>query len=163
VEDDGTALFVLVHQRRVLEVLNQLVLSLDARKSDLTHFLAVELLPGARVMPMVKINHRIRCQQIDERVAHIALVLEIDGQVEKVVEAFVRLVHLGEQHLLRVLVGNVADHQCGAVLALRENVVHVERELPVGFRVDTANSLREGRRRGGERALAGLRPIAPGA
>ena len=49
-------------------------------------------------------------------IAHVALVLEVDGQVEKVVLALELLINSGQQHLLRVFVGDVLHHECGALV-----------------------------------------------
>ena len=48
-----------------------------------------------------------RIQEVDEAVAHVALVLEVDRQIEEVVGAFVADIDLLEQHLLLVLVRNI--------------------------------------------------------
>ena len=54
--------------------------------------------------------------KVNERVAHVALVLEVDGQVEEVVRPSVGSVDLLEKHRLRVLVGDVADHDRRALV-----------------------------------------------
>ncbi len=54
-------------------------------------------------------------EEVDEGVAHVAAVAEVDRQVEEVegaVEAL--LVQVVEQHALAVLVGDVAEHEGGA-------------------------------------------------
>ena len=57
-----------------------------------------------------------RPYHVEESVAHVALVLEVDRQVEEVVLALELLVYGSEQHLLRVLVGDVLDHERGALV-----------------------------------------------
>ncbi len=63
---------------------------------------------------------------VDERVANVAFVLEIDGQVEEVVRATEALVDRGQQHLLRVLVGDIFDHQRRAPVLATGNLLQVE-------------------------------------
>jgi hypothetical protein len=57
-EDDGPTLLILIHQRRVLEVLNQRIPPLNTSESDFAHFVAVELLPRAVMVAVVEIYHR---------------------------------------------------------------------------------------------------------
>ena len=55
--------------------------------------------------------------EVNEGVSDIALVSEVDRQVEKVVQPLVAmLVELIDQHLLIVFVRDVADHERGGVL-----------------------------------------------
>ena len=54
--------------------------------------------------------------EVNEGVSDIALVSEVDRQVEKVVEPLVAmLVELVNQHLLVVLVRDITDHERGGV------------------------------------------------
>ena len=91
---------------------------LDTGIADVANLLAVELLPFLAVKLLDQRNDILRPHHVDESIAHIALVLEVDGQVEEVVAAPELFINGGEQHLLCVLVGNVLDHQrCAFVLA----------------------------------------------
>ena len=53
---------------------------------------------------------------VEEGVSHIALVLEVDGKVEEVILALELLINGRQQHLLRVLVGDVLHHKCGPLV-----------------------------------------------
>lgn len=58
--------------------------------------------------------------KVEEGVTHIALVFEINRQIEKVVLSLVVAIKSLQQHSLRVLVWNVFDHDRGAhVLPLK--------------------------------------------
>lgn len=48
--------------------------------------------------------------EVDEGVAHVAIVVEVDSEVHEVILAPARLVHNVLQHGLVNLVGNVAQH-----------------------------------------------------
>ena len=86
---------------------------LDAGVADVAHFLAVEPLPLALVEPLGEGQDVLGLHHVDEGVPHVALVLEVDGQVEEVVQPVELLVDGLQQHLLGVLVGDVLDHQRG--------------------------------------------------
>lgn len=64
--------------------------------------------------------------KIDKGIAHIALVLEVDGEVEEVVRALVALVDGSQQHALAVLVGDVLDHQRCPLVCPRSHTVNME-------------------------------------
>lgn len=53
---------------------------------------------------------------VDECIADVALVLEIDGEVEEIIVALEVLIDSGQQHLLCVLVGDVLNHQCSPLV-----------------------------------------------
>jgi len=100
-----------------------------------------------------------KARQVDERVANVALVLEVDGQVEEVVAAAELLVHRLQQHLLRVLVGDVLNHQRGAP------VLHCARGRGrrVSCQIHCPASSRRGRRaQGSEPRKAVRRLCGPG-
>ena len=93
---------------------------LDTGIADVANLLAVELLPFLAVKLLDQRNDVLRPHHVDESITHIALVLEVNWQVEEVVAAPELFINGGEQHLLCVLVGNVLDHQrCAFVLACR--------------------------------------------
>ena len=78
----------------------------------MAHFLTVELLPLLAVKLLDQGDHVLWSDHIDESIADIALVLEVDWQVEEVVGSTELLINGGQQHLLCVLVGDVLDHEC---------------------------------------------------
>lgn len=81
-----------------------------------TYLLGVKVFPTLRVELAEEGDDAAVVHEVDERVAHVALVLEVDGQVEKVVGAPVGGVYLLEEHRLRVLVRDVPDHDRRALV-----------------------------------------------
>lgn len=77
-------------------------------------FLRVELLPTLVVKVLEQWDDMLWCDEIDESIANVALILEVDGQVKKVITSLDNLINRRKQHLLCVLVWNVLDHQSGA-------------------------------------------------
>ena len=73
----------------------------------MTDFLGVETLPLLAIEALCHRDNRLGAQEVDEGVAHIALVLEVDWQIEEVISAPEILVDGGQQHLLGILVGYV--------------------------------------------------------
>lgn len=111
VEQQRLVLVVLLEQAGVLEARDHGLLALDAGEGHGAYLLAVEALPALPVEGVHEGRDVLRVQEVDEAVAHVAAVLEVDGQVEEVVRALVTHVHLLEQHLLVVLVRDVAHLQ----------------------------------------------------
>lgn len=89
---------------------------LDAGIADVANLLAVEFLPLLAVKLLDEGDDVLRPHHVDESVAHIALVLEVDWQVEEVVGAAELFIDGSQQHLLCVLVGDVLDHQSGTLV-----------------------------------------------
>ena len=89
------------------------VAHLNAGVADVADLLTVELLPLLIVEALGDGYDEVWADNVDEGVANIALVLEVDGQVEEVEHAGEALIDCSQQHLLIVLVGDVLDHQCG--------------------------------------------------
>lgn len=54
--------------------------------------------------------------EIDESVPYITLVVEVYGKVEEVILVRILVVDILHEVLLRVLVGDVAYHQCGSAV-----------------------------------------------
>lgn len=130
VEDDGAALLVLiVHEAAVLEVCNQGRLALDTRVGDLALLLRVELLPFLVVELLIERNQRLAVHEVNKSIAHVALVLEVDGEIEEVVGALVPLVNGSKEHLLAVLVRDVLNHQRGTLVGPVADAVDVENVL----------------------------------
>ena len=103
--------YSLFHQGRISEVLLAFFFSLDPGVLNATDLFTVENCPLLLVESLVEGSDMFKLLEVDERVTHVAVVLEVDGQVEEVV-GVVEVCVDGLQHeLLSVLVGYVADHQ----------------------------------------------------
>lgn len=85
---------------------------LNAGVTDVADLLAVELLPLLSIKLLDEGDDVLWANHVDEGIAHIALVLEINWQVEEVIGSMELFIDGCQQHLLCVLIGNVLDHQC---------------------------------------------------
>lgn len=102
-------------------MIHKLLLPLDTSIRNLAHLVGIELAPFATVKLDVERDNVTRCNEVDERVPDVALVLEIDGQVEKIKAAAIVLLQRRQQHFSRVLVRDVADHERGPHVAARSH------------------------------------------
>lgn len=100
---------------------------LDACIANIAHFFTIKLFPFFMVELFHQRHNVLWFDEVDKRIPHIALVLKVDGEVEKVVRAQKQLVDCGQQHLLRILVGDVFDHQRCALVCTCHDLVEVER------------------------------------
>lgn len=93
---------------------------LNASVADVADLLAVELLPLLAVELVDEGDDVMWANHVDEGVAHIAFILEINRQVEEVIGPTEFLINGCQQHLLRVLIGDVLDHQrCTLVITYK--------------------------------------------
>ena len=97
-------------QRRVLEVSNTLVSSLNSGVSDGTNFIRIEFPPFFTIEFQKKIFDRSFLDEVDKGVTHIALILKVNGQIEEIVLFFKLFVEFIHHHFLRIFVWNVLDH-----------------------------------------------------
>ena len=109
--------FLVAHDLGVDKVIDQVVFALNASEGDLAYLAALATNPTVVVETCEKSMRLLQVLHVDERVAHIAHVIEVDWQVKKVppISESV-LVHLLDQVLLTVLIRNILDHQCRARL-----------------------------------------------
>ncbi len=113
------------------KIVDKALLALEAPVGQLANLLRVEPLPGAPVQVLVQGQHVERVRHVDEGVPHVAVVLQVDRQVQEVVPARVPLVQALEQHFLSVLVGDVLDHHRRAIVLPPRNRSQVQRERPL--------------------------------
>ncbi len=67
--------------------------------------------------------------EINEGIADIALVLEINGEIEEVIGALVPLVNSRKEHLLTIFVWNVFDHESCARVRSHTHPLYIEHIL----------------------------------
>jgi len=91
-------------------MINQGSRSLNSAIRKLTNLLTVKLIPLLVIKLQIELGNKLGIDEVDKGVPHIARVVRINRQVEKVVFQLVVLVYLVDKHLLRVLVWNVSDH-----------------------------------------------------
>lgn len=122
----------LARLRLLVHILNKVALALNASIGDLTDLFGVEGLPRLVVQVLVEGHDVYGINEIDECVADVAAVVQIQREVEKVVAALVVPVDALQEHLFSVLVGDVPDHDgCSRVLSAQDTV-QVDLELWVG-------------------------------
>lgn len=73
-----------MHQAAVLEVADQCGAALDAAVADAAHLLGIKLVPALVVEAGYQRWDVLGRQHVDERIAHVALVFEVNGQVKEV-------------------------------------------------------------------------------
>jgi hypothetical protein len=113
-------------------VLHKLLLSLHATVRNLTHFFRVKSFPGACVQVDEERHNKYRVREVDERVSHVAVVLEVNGKVEEVPRPCMMAIDAFKQHLLRVLVWYVPNHDSRALVEAGQDLIqiHDKRGVP---------------------------------
>ena len=116
----------------LVDVLHEVALALDPPERDLADLLRVEAVPRL-VVHVLKEGHDVdRINEVDEGVPDVAPVVQVERQVEEVVAALVVPVDALQEHLLRVLVRNVPDHDSGASVLPAQDPLQVHGELGIG-------------------------------
>ena len=132
-EDERSADLVFDQQPGVAEVVDHALLALDASVGDVADLEAVELLPSVAVELLEEGHYVLWLHEVDEGVANVALVLEVDRQVEEV-ELTTVGVQSREKHLLTVLVGDVLDHERRSGVVSGCDALNVQLEVQRGGR-----------------------------
>jgi hypothetical protein len=128
-DDERLQLSVALHSDAwVGEVLLELVESLESGVGDLADLLRVEDAPLPVVELLVQYPDCFGRFHIDEAVSHIALVLEIYGQIEEVELTLQILLESVPHHVLGVLVRDVLDHQRSPPVATLAYLVQINLE-----------------------------------
>lgn len=121
----------LARLRLLVNVLHEVTLTLDSAKGDLANLLRIEVLPRL-VVHVLKERHNVdRIHEIDESVADVTAIVKVKRQVEKVIPALVQPVDALQEHLLRVLVRNMTNHNRGAPVLAAEQLVEIDSELRI--------------------------------
>mmetsp|Transcript_22409 Transcript_22409/g.53106 ORF Transcript_22409/g.53106 Transcript_22409/m.53106 type:complete len:206 (-) Transcript_22409:2764-3381(-) len=121
----------LFHQGRVLEALQHGSLALDASVRDVADLITVEYLPLLAIVLTVERRNVSAVDKVHERVAAITAILEVNGQIKEVhlVRSVAGLGKFSQEHLLGVLVGNVAHHERGPSVLSALNCVDIKQQL----------------------------------
>ena len=109
----------------MLEMVFQLSSALYPCIAHLTHLRTVELLPGMVVELSIKVLDELGVDEVQKCVSDVAVILcrckgyvVVYGKVEEIELLLVVFLEALEQHILRVLVRNVADHDGGPSIVL---------------------------------------------
>ena len=120
---DLSRLWLLVH------IIDEASFALNATVGDLADFLRIERLPRLVIQVLIKRHNENRVNEVDKGVANITPIVKVERQVEKVVFALMMPVDALKEHLLRVFVWNVADHDGCARVLTPQDPVQIHREL----------------------------------
>ena len=101
---------------------------MDSSIGDFADFLGVESLPRLSIEVLIKWYDKEWIDKVDKGISNVAVVLQVNGKVEKVVFAAVVLVNLLQEHLLGVLVGDVSDHDGRARVFASQNSIKINLE-----------------------------------
>ena len=115
-----------LHRRKVIL---QGLLSLDTTIGDLANLVAIELCPLGSIILVEEVHNENGINEVDEGITHVAVVLEVNRQIEKVIVVLLGPIYRLQEHLLGVLVGNVLNHDCRPIILAIQNVVDVQSEL----------------------------------
>ena len=91
---------------------------MNPRVGQLADLLTIEAVPPPSAELLVEVYDELSVDKVDESVAHVAGVVLVDRQIEEVDLHFVVATDLLIKHLLGVLVGDVADHECRPSIVL---------------------------------------------
>lgn len=135
-----------LHDIGVLEVVDQCCWALYPGISQFADFLAVEPAPPFAVELKVELGYELGVDEVDKRITHVARVVGVYRQVEEVVFVPVVLVHLIDQHLLRVLIRYVPNHysRTSIILNLHESITENSYLINVDFELLVLASYRCG-------------------
>jgi hypothetical protein len=128
-EDPRSAVFIcLVHDAGLLKVTFKLLKALEASELNLTSLLGIEFDPLPPIEFLEEVKDEDRVNEVQECVADIRFVSEINRQVKEVILPLVSQVNLLEQQPLSVLVRDVPNHECRTLVLTTEDLVQVELE-----------------------------------
>lgn len=102
---------------------------MDTAIGYLAYFVAVELLPFLIIESFKEVENVDGVNEVDESVAHVAPVLEVNRQVEEVVLVLCVSVNCLQQHFLGVLVRDVSDHYRSTHIRPSCDVVKIQVEV----------------------------------
>ncbi len=98
-------------------MVDKLLLALNSGVCDLAYLVRVELAPLPPMKLVIERYNVSGVSEINESISHVALILEVNRQVQEVKLAFVIILKGSLQHLCTVLVGNVPDHERSSGIA----------------------------------------------
>lgn len=100
----------LVHDARVLELLDQSFLALVVSVTHLKHLFTREHVPFLAEPSLRKLQEILRLDEIHKRITDVTPVLEVHAEIEKVDASRTNLVDVGNQVLVAHFVGDILDH-----------------------------------------------------
>lgn len=92
-------------------MIHEISSTLDPRIGQLTYLFTIESIPSSTIELLVKIKDELGVDEVHKGISDITRVVMIDWQIQKVHLHSMVFADLLEQHLLRVFVGDVTDHE----------------------------------------------------
>lgn len=99
---------MLKHDRAIAEFLNQTISALDSGVRHFSDFLAVEPVPAVACSSIHEVDDVVRVFEVDESIANVAVVGEVDTEIHEVISATTCLVNNVLEHYLIDFVGDIA-------------------------------------------------------
>lgn len=118
--------FYLPHVDCCLKIVDEGLLTLNPSVGKFADFLRVEAFPHLPGQISEKTYDEVRIPHVDERIPDVAVVLQVDRQVEKVVSTRMLLVKALQQHLLSVLIWNVLYHNRSPLVTTVKNLLEIQ-------------------------------------
>jgi len=110
-------------------MVNKSILSLNSSIGDVANLFTVKLFPFLVVKLLNKWNNTLWVDEIDKCIANIALILEINWEVEEIITCLEFNIYCFQQHLLSILVGNVLYHESCSLVNSTTYFLQVKFEL----------------------------------
>ena len=79
--------------RLLVHIVNQAALALDATVGNLADLLRIEGLPGLVIQVLIERHNEYGVDKIDEGVSNITAIVQVEGQVEKVIPTLMQSVN----------------------------------------------------------------------
>mmetsp|Transcript_60722 Transcript_60722/g.163535 ORF Transcript_60722/g.163535 Transcript_60722/m.163535 type:complete len:314 (+) Transcript_60722:607-1548(+) len=118
----------LLDELLIAQVLHVLLFALDAGVGHLHDLLAAEAWEHLRAIRLVELLHEFRRDrreaEVDERIADVALAVEVDRQIHEIVLLLVALVQSLHEHVSCVPVRDVAKHHRRVARSVHRGTVH---------------------------------------
>ena len=99
---------VLKHDRAIAEFLNQTISALDSGVGHFSDLLAVEPVPAVACSSIHEVDDVVRVFEVDESIANVAIVGEVNTEIHEVIFATTGLVNNVLEHYLINFVGDIA-------------------------------------------------------
>ena len=96
---------------------------------DLANLVAIELSPLGPIILVEEVDDEDGINEVYKGITHVAVILEVNWQIEEVVVALLGSIDRLQKHLLGVLVRDVLNHDSGSIIMAIQNVVDVQSEL----------------------------------
>ena len=113
----------------IAEVVFEILLALHSSVRNFAYFVTIKTFPLFTIKSPEKFNNVNWMYEIQKSVAHIALIFEIDRQIEEIVLICLLSVKVFKKHCLSVFVRYVFDHNGGSLILTWDDFVYVQSKV----------------------------------